>query len=908
MRIVIRKKQVVVIGLIITCLFSFVWFFLHFEPHLLAGDTQVVDLTIKGHTINREIQLSISDQNSADTKIVIPLGKNLAYQPIEQANASVTYDQINNQLVIDWLDGMPKNAQLKISASQSGTYVFKAQTTRENQPVNSESIAVTVIDSDQDEKLLDQGNQESIATATSNVEQIGNQDTTTSSRDSKQILPVGKPTTKLARATVPADTAIVKPADLGNQPWLLYLLKLRWKMDITQGKTTFGDLKKVYGLSVRYKSGDTPTDYSKIIGQIPAGIKYFPNLTEIQLGNRFYEPSLQGSTPAPGITGTIPNEVYGLSKLQLLYLYKTEMSGVLSNDLGKLQNLTALSIVGGSFTGTIPVNVSSLTKLTDFEFASIKGLTGSVPKELGKLVNVINFNVSNDNLSGELPSELGQLTKMDQFIMGNNLISGEIPKSFDNLKSDTYIDVRSTKLHGKLSPKLLARTGSKTLYTINTQLTMDDPQSGVDLNPAFVKDSFLKAKGQTGAPDSKVLINYANPIYISTGGHIKMQVPSGGAIQVFDKVGATSMVKTNLGLGSQTPSIGDTLLAGHSYQITDSSGQVVYDGKADPDFKLKPTTKDKKYIIRMDNTHETFDDKTSPLMTTIVIDVALKDAKVKQSLKSEDPAIGTDNNVKYIVKKPFKMISTVQNDDTYSLDLDNMTERIKASDKDKVTIDASTFEILPPGSTKWVSVPRSDVVTVTDGYQVNLNNLSVGSAEQVKLRYTVTTSKAFIDKSVLTSDATTINDYHYPLMEANFDISGELRFYQVPKTMSFADSKIASRTTEIERKLPDWKMQIEDTRLNKTRWHITANLVDNLKNSTGDGLGDSVIFKKSGQSNQIINQTNAVDIFDGTSDSNDYQDVKWTADTGPALSVAPGLAKLGSYTGTMQWTLIDAPA
>jgi Leucine-rich repeat (LRR) protein len=44
-------------------------------------------------------------------------------------------------------------------------------------------------------------------------------------------------------------------------------------------------------------------------------------------------------------------------------------------------------------------------------------LSGSIPPELGKLTNVVNLYLTNNQLSGSIPPELGNLTNLVEFIL-----------------------------------------------------------------------------------------------------------------------------------------------------------------------------------------------------------------------------------------------------------------------------------------------------------------------------------------------------------------------------------------------------------------------------------------------------------------------------------------------------------
>jgi hypothetical protein len=140
--------------------------------------------------------------------------------------------------------------------------------------------------------------------------------------------------------------------------------------------------------------------------------------------------------------------------------------------------------------------------------------------------------------------------------------------------------------------------------------------------------------------------------------------------------------------------------------------------------------------------------------------------------------------------------------------------------------------------------------------------------------------------------------------------SDVLRFYDVPSKLSFNETKISSKTETISRKEPNWKIIVEDTRLSRRNWRVTAKLSEQFKDSTGTPLDDNILlFRKTGQEDQWISSDSETDVFDGTStEDNELYDASWSEQEGPLIQVAPGTVKIGEYTGIVNWSLIDAPA
>lgn len=139
--------------------------------------------------------------------------------------------------------------------------------------------------------------------------------------------------------------------------------------------------------------------------------------------------------------------------------------------------------------------------------------------------------------------------------------------------------------------------------------------------------------------------------------------------------------------------------------------------------------------------------------------------------------------------------------------------------------------------------------------------------------------------------------------------ANRLRFYNVPSELSFNETKIATSTKTISRKDPDWKIIVEDTRLKKNNWRVTAKLAEQFTDSSGQPLqNDILLFRRGSQSNQWITSDNDINVFSGTSaEEDELYDVSWKANEGPLIQVAPGTVKIGKYTGVINWNLIDAP-
>ena len=106
-------------------------------------------------------------------------------------------------------------------------------------------------------------------------------------------------------------------------------------------------------------------------------------------------------------------------------LPRNNLWGSIPPELGYLLNLEVLSVYGNNLTGRIPPALGMLSTLRVFSLSS-NMLSGSIPSELGGLVSVDSMYLSNNQLSGAIPPELGKLTNLELLWLFNNGLSGRI--------------------------------------------------------------------------------------------------------------------------------------------------------------------------------------------------------------------------------------------------------------------------------------------------------------------------------------------------------------------------------------------------------------------------------------------------------------------------------------------------
>ncbi|QCD94630.1 LRR receptor-like serine/threonine-protein kinase FLS2 [Vigna unguiculata] len=116
-----------------------------------------------------------------------------------------------------------------------------------------------------------------------------------------------------------------------------------------------------------------------------------------------------------------------------------------------LQNIQHLDLSYNSFVGShIPQLIASLTNLRYLNL-SFSASSGSIPVQLGSLTHLRTLDLSNNAfLCGEIPYQLGNLIRLRYLDLSNNFLDGELPYRLANLSQLRHLDLSQNSLSGAL--------------------------------------------------------------------------------------------------------------------------------------------------------------------------------------------------------------------------------------------------------------------------------------------------------------------------------------------------------------------------------------------------------------------------------------------------------------------------
>jgi Leucine-rich repeat (LRR) protein len=193
---------------------------------------------------------------------------------------------------------------------------------------------------------------------------------------------------------------------------------------------------------------------------MPAAISELTELTEL----RFVDCQL---------TGEFPESLYGLTKLEVLFLTNNNLSGQLSDKISQWKDIEQIYIdQNPDLGGSLPKEIGQLTKLYNLNIAKT-AISGTIPAEIKGCAALKNFMAystsitgipdvwdqlpaleliqlySNKGLTGEIPASMGKCAKIKNIWLYDCNLTGNVPETFANLPTSCIgLRIQDNKLSG----------------------------------------------------------------------------------------------------------------------------------------------------------------------------------------------------------------------------------------------------------------------------------------------------------------------------------------------------------------------------------------------------------------------------------------------------------------------------
>ncbi|KAL8466902.1 hypothetical protein ACS0TY_035830 [Phlomoides rotata] len=218
---------------------------------------------------------------------------------------------------------------------------------------------------------------------------------------------------------------------------------------------------------------------NRLSGEIPFSMYNCTKLVKMDVGDN----DLDGGVPTWVGTDQV--------KLAFLILRSNKLSGKISAEICHLSSLQILDLSDNKLSGTIPRCFGNFTAMAtrrrfarykysysyyletivDSVIVSIKGskleygttlslvtdinlsknnLSGDIPKELTRLVELRSLNLSRNRLTGLIPDGIADMKQLESLDLSRNSVSGQIPSSFALLSSLNHLNLSHNNLTGRI--------------------------------------------------------------------------------------------------------------------------------------------------------------------------------------------------------------------------------------------------------------------------------------------------------------------------------------------------------------------------------------------------------------------------------------------------------------------------
>lgn len=169
-----------------------------------------------------------------------------------------------------------------------------------------------------------------------------------------------------------------------------------------------------------------------------------------------------------------------LGGVELLSLGDRNMNGTLPPEMGNLVNLETLYLHDNQLSGPLPPEMGQLANLAAVTLQNNQ-LTGPIPATFGNLANLQSMSLVNNQLSGPVPPELGQLPIVRVLGFQNNQLTGPIPPELGQLATLTFLNLDNNAMSGMLPEELGQLASLKGLTLDGNNFTGSIPLSFTNL-------------------------------------------------------------------------------------------------------------------------------------------------------------------------------------------------------------------------------------------------------------------------------------------------------------------------------------------------------------------------------------------------------------------------------------------
>lgn len=181
--------------------------------------------------------------------------------------------------------------------------------------------------------------------------------------------------------------------------------------------------------------------------------------------------NIQGTIPFRAFNDTFLHQEYDLAPLFGLVLTNNQFTGSISDEIMGLTDLSDLHLDSNLLTGTIPSSMGFPKSQYRHILMDDNILSGTVPPSLLQIESLENLILGANTLIGTLPDDI-RLPLLRSLALYENFISGTIPDAVGGLTSIQNLLMQQNELTGTILPSSLQQlTALRILQLYSNQLT-----------------------------------------------------------------------------------------------------------------------------------------------------------------------------------------------------------------------------------------------------------------------------------------------------------------------------------------------------------------------------------------------------------------------------------------------------